>query len=332
MIHVQNLTKYYGDYPAVRDVSFSVPKGQIVGFLGPNGAGKSTTMRILAGYLAATSGEATIDGIDVFWDPVAVRHRIGYMPENCPLYPEMRVREYLHFRAGIKGLHGARRRQRLDYVLQRCWLEDVDRQLIGTLSKGYRQRVGLADTLLADPAVLILDEPTAGLDPTQIRETRNLIRELGQEHTLILSTHILPEVEMTCNRLIIIHQGRVAASGMLHDLETQAGAQPVLDVVVDGHIDPTPLRSSPHVVHLQAEEAGGRTNLRIFATSFDALLPELTKTAGSRGWVLREIKPRKQTLEELFVRITGSGQSPVVSGQSEKAPTDGKKPELATQH
>src|SRR5437868_9024894 len=246
MIHVENLTKYYGDYPAVRDVSFTVPKGQIVGFLGPNGAGKTTTMRVLAGYLTASAGRATIDGIDVFWDPVGVRRRIGYMPENCPLYPEMRVREYLHFRAGIKGLHGAKRRQRLDYVIQRCWLEDVDRQLIGTLSKGYRQRVGLADTLLADPAVLILDEPTSGLDPTQIRETRNLIRELGQEHTLILSTHILPEVEMTCHRVIIIHQGRVAASGMLHDLETQAGAQPVLDVVVDGRIDPTPLRSSPH--------------------------------------------------------------------------------------
>src|SRR5437868_5838514 len=249
MIHVQNLTKYYGDYPAVRDVSFTVPKGQIVGFLGPNGAGKSTTMRILAGYLAATSGSASIDGIDVFWDPVAVRRRIGYMPENCPLYPEMRVREYLRFRAGIKGLYGAKRRQRLDYVLKRCRLEDVDRQLIGTLSKGYRQRVGLADVLLANPAVLILDEPTAGLDPAQIRETRNLIRELGQEHTLILSTHILPEVEMTCHRVIIIHQGKVAASGMIGELENQEDGQPLLDVVVDGQIDPAPLRNSPRVVH-----------------------------------------------------------------------------------
>src|SRR3954471_4616560 len=237
MIRVQNLTKYYGDYPAVRDVTFSVPKGQIVGFLGPNGAGKSTTMRILAGYLAATSGTATIDGIDVFWNPVAARRRIGYMPENCPLYPEMRVREYLHFRAGVKGLHGSRRKQRIDYVLGRCWLEDVDRQLIGTLSKGYRQRVGLADSLLADPAVLILDEPTAGLDPAQIRETRNLIRELGQQHTLILSTHILPEVEMTCHRVIIIRQGRVAASGMVDDLDNQEDAQPLLDVVVNGTVD-----------------------------------------------------------------------------------------------
>lgn len=312
MIHVQNLTKYYGDYPAVRDVSFSIPRGQIVGFLGPNGAGKSTTMRILAGYLAATSGSASIDGIDVFWNPVAARRRIGYMPENCPLYPEMRVNEYLHFRAGIKSLHGSRRRQRIEYVLKRCWLEDVDRQLIGTLSKGYRQRVGLADALLADPAVLILDEPTSGLDPTQIRETRNLIRELGKEHTLILSTHILPEVEMTCHRVIIIHQGRVAASGMLDDLEGLAGAQPVLDVVVDSRIDVAPLRGLEHVTQVESEYDGSRTRLQIFSTSLDAFLPLLSKTAAARGWVLREVKARKQTLEELFVRLTAQATPPTV--------------------
>src|SRR5579872_1688063 len=184
MIHVRDLTKYYDDYPAVQDVSFDVLKGQIVGFLGPNGAGKSTTMRILAGYITATSGQATIDGFDVFWDPIEVRRRIGYMPESCPLYPEMRVSEYLRFRAGIKGVHGEKRRQRIDYVLKRCWLTDVQRQMIGTLSKGYRQRVGLADALLGDPKVLILDEPTAGLDPTQIRSARDLIRDLGQEHTI----------------------------------------------------------------------------------------------------------------------------------------------------
>ena len=320
MIQVQNLTKFYGDYPAVRDVSFSVPKGQIVGFLGPNGAGKSTTMRILAGYLTATSGSASIDGLDVFWDPVAVRRRIGYMPENCPLYPEMRVREYLHFRAGIKGLHGARRRQRIDYVLERCWLEDVDRQLVGTLSKGYRQRVGLADTLLADPPVLILDEPTAGLDPAQIRETRNLIRELGQEHTLILSTHILPEVEMTCNRVIIIHQGRVAAQGMVDALESEAGEQAVLDVVVDGPVDPTSLRNSPQVIHVESTAHGPRTHLRVYATSIDELVPELSKTAAARGWVLRELKPRKQTLEELFVRITSNQGSGAKGQESAKSP------------
>ncbi len=221
MISVTNLTKFYGDYPAVRDVSFKVDRGQIVGFLGPNGAGKTTTMRILAGFLTATSGKATIDGLDVFWQPVEVRRRIGYMPENCPLYPEMRVVEYLRFRAGIKGLHGRRQKQRVEYVLERAWLSDVRRQLIGTLSKGYRQRVGLADTLLADPPVLILDEPTAGLDPSQIRETRKLIRELGKEHTILLSTHILPEVEMTCSHVIIINRGQVAAMGPLKEMRGQ---------------------------------------------------------------------------------------------------------------
>jgi ABC-2 type transport system ATP-binding protein len=218
VIHVSNLTKYYGDYAAVRAVSFDVASGEVVGFLGPNGAGKTTTMRILAGYLTATSGKAVIDGLDVFWDSVALRRRIGYMPENCPLYPELRVAEYLTFRGGIKGLHGRACRQRVEYVVKRCWLEDVRRQLIGTLSKGYRQRVGLADTLLHNPAVLILDEPTAGLDPAQIRETRKLIRELGKEHTVLLSTHILSEVEMTCGSAIIINRGRVAAAGRLRDL------------------------------------------------------------------------------------------------------------------
>jgi ABC-2 type transport system ATP-binding protein len=222
VIHVSNLTKYYGDYAAVRNVSFDVPRGQVVGFLGPNGAGKTTTMRILAGFMTATSGQARIDGLDVFWRPVEVRRRIGYLPENTPLYPEMRAVEYLRFRAGIKGLHGRAASRRVAYVVGRCWLGEVRRQLIGTLSKGYRQRVGLADALLADPPVLILDEPTAGLDPSQIRETRNLIRELGQEHTILLSTHILPEVEMTCERVIIINRGQVAAEGMLEDLSRRS--------------------------------------------------------------------------------------------------------------
>jgi len=221
VIHVDKLTKFYGDYPAIRDVSFDVPRGRVVGFLGPNGAGKTTTMRILAGFLTATSGTATIDGLDVFWDSLEVRRRIGYMPENCPLYPEMRVTEYLRFRAGIKGIHGREASQRVERVLNRCWLTDVRRQLVGTLSKGYRQRVGLADILLTDPPVLILDEPTAGLDPRQIIETRKLIAELSQKHTLLLSTHILSEVEATCQGIIIIDRGRVAAKGDLAELRSQ---------------------------------------------------------------------------------------------------------------
>jgi len=243
VIHVSHLTKYYGDYAAVRDVSFDVAKGRVVGFLGPNGAGKSTTMRILAGYLTATSGKAVIDGTDVFWNPVEVRRKIGYMPENCPLYPDMRVREYLAFRAGIKGIHGWKRSSRVAYVLKRCWLPEVRHQVIGTLSKGYRQRVGLADVLLHNPPVLILDEPTAGLDPTQIRETRTLIRELGQEHTLLLSTHILSEVEVTCEQAIIINRGQVVASGTLAELGT--GGQSLEEKFVR-IVEQTELVSSSH--------------------------------------------------------------------------------------
>jgi ABC-2 type transport system ATP-binding protein len=234
MIHVDRLTKYYGDYAAVSNVSFDVKEGQIVGFLGPNGAGKSTTMRILAGYMAATSGTATIDGVDVFWNSVEARRKIGYLPENCPLYTEMRVAEYLKFRAGLKGVYGSKRRARLDYVLNRCWLNDVRRQLIGTLSKGYRQRVGLADALIAEPAVLILDEPTSGLDPAQIRETRGLIRELGEEHTILLSTHILPEVERTCDRVIMINKGKVALDKPLKHDQTEIGKLEEMFVRIKG--------------------------------------------------------------------------------------------------
>jgi ABC-2 type transport system ATP-binding protein len=242
MIHVEHLTKYYGEYAAVRDVSFDVKEGLVVGFLGPNGAGKSTTMRILAGYLTATSGTVSIAGLDVFWNPVEVRKRIGYMPESCPLYPEMRVEEYLKFRAGLKGVYGSKRRSRLDYVLRRCWLSDVRRQLIGTLSKGYRQRVGLADALIAEPDVLILDEPTAGLDPAQIRETRGLIRELGKEHTVLLSTHILSEVERTCDRVIIISKGQVVLNRPITAGESVPGELEDLFVRITGEVEETAKR------------------------------------------------------------------------------------------
>jgi len=232
MIVVENLVKYYGEYQAVRGVSFEVPKGRVVGFLGPNGAGKSTTMRCLAGFLTASSGSARIAAYDVFSDPIRARRQIGYMPESCPLYPEMRVTEYLKFRAGLKGLGWRDRRKRMDYVLEKCWLKDVKRQLVGTLSKGYRQRVGLADALLADPPVLILDEPTAGLDPTQIRETRKLIRELGQEHTMLLSTHILSEVEMAADTVIIIYQGQVVENGSLDEVRKKHKNQSLEDIFV----------------------------------------------------------------------------------------------------
>ena len=305
MIHVSRLTKYYGDYPAVQDVSFDVPTGQIVGFLGPNGAGKSTTMRILAGYLTATSGQATIDGLDVLWDSVEVRRRIGYMPESCPLYHEMRITEYLRFRAGIKGLYGAKRKSRIEFVLKRCWLDDVRRQIIGTLSKGYRQRVGLADALLAAPPVLILDEPTAGLDPTQIRSTRTLIRELGREHTILLSTHILSEVEMTCDSAIIIHQGKVAAAGSLAELKDKASANACLIAEFDGGIDEDSLRDLPGLTDATSERIDGGVRLRLHAADLGSISPKLCNLAATKGWTVREIRSERPTLEDLFVQITG---------------------------
>jgi ABC-2 type transport system ATP-binding protein len=311
VIHVTRLTKYYGDYAAVRNVSFDVARGQIVGFLGPNGAGKSTTMRILAGYMTATSGKATIDGLDVFWSPVEVRRRIGYMPESCPLYPEMRVTEYLRFRAGVKGLHGRAASRRVAYVLKRCWLDDVGRQLIGTLSKGYRQRVGLADALLADPPVLILDEPTSGLDPSQIRETRGLIRELGQEHTILLSTHILPEVEMTCDHVIIINRGEVVESASLKELAEAAGSKGAIVAVIEGDFQRQALSKVPGARRVQGEREGDLTRLVIAVDRPDEAVPALCKVAAELGWKLREVRPHRQTLEDLFVGIVG--------GQGEEA-------------
>jgi ABC-2 type transport system ATP-binding protein len=308
VIHVSKLTKYYGDYAAIRDVSFDVPNGQIVGFLGPNGAGKTTTMRILAGFQTATSGRATIDGLDVFWRPLEVRQRIGYMPENCPLYQEMRVVEYLRFRGGLKGIHGRKRRQRVEFVLDRCWLGDVRYQLIGTLSKGYRQRVGLADALLADPPVLILDEPTAGLDPAQIRETRKLIRELGRQHTMLLSTHILPEVEMTCDSVIIIHRGRVVASDTLEKLARQPGRQTVVVIDSNQPVDTDLIRHSPGVMKLENEAAENGTRLRITVEGTDDRASRLCRLAAEHNWAVREVRPQRQTLEDLFVRITGQEQ------------------------
>jgi ABC-2 type transport system ATP-binding protein len=306
VIHVVNLTKYYGDYAAVRDVTFTVERGQIVGFLGPNGAGKSTTMRILAGYLTATSGRAAIDGFDVFWKPLEVRRRIGYMPENCPLYPEMRVAEYLRFRAGIKGLHGREASRRVEHVLKRCWVDDVRRQLIGTLSKGYRQRVGLADALLADPPVLILDEPTAGLDPSQIRETRVLIRELGEKHTVLLSTHILSEVEMTCDHVIIINRGVVAEAGPIGELANRAGQQAVLIVELGGSVDPAEVTRLLDTTRGETQTLADGVRLRIPTANPTALATRLAALATEQGWQVRELRPQQQTLEDLFVRIVGN--------------------------
>src|SRR5690349_14721630 len=219
MIEVENLTKRYAGHTAVSGISFTVKRGEIVGLLGPNGAGKSTTMRVLSGYLPGTSGSVRVAGLDVFHNSAEVRRRIGYMPENNPLHLEMRVREYLKFRARLKGLGIKRSRQRVDAVMEQCRLNDVSKRIIGQLSKGYRQRVGLADALVHEPELIILDEPTIGLDPNQIRSVRALIKSLAGTHTVLISTHILPEAEMTCNRMVIMFQGKILAADTPENLQ-----------------------------------------------------------------------------------------------------------------
>src|SRR5271170_4034186 len=229
MIEVSNLTKRYAGRTAVSDISFSVAPGEIVGLLGPNGAGKSTTMRILSCFMPATSGTARVAGFDVFHQSHEVRRRIGFMPENNPLYPEMRVREYLKFRARLKGLGWKHSRKRVDTVMEQCSLTDVRRRIIGQLSKGYRQRVGLADALVHEPELIILDEPTIGLDPHQIRTVRQLIKSLAGKHTVLISTHILPEAEMMCNRMLIMYDGRVLAADTPDNLQRlMAGSSQII--------------------------------------------------------------------------------------------------------
>src|SRR5215831_13395393 len=234
MIEVERLTKHYGPVTAIRDVSFSVAPGTIVGFLGPNGAGKSTTMRILSCFMPASSGTARVAGHDVFRESLEVRRRIGYLPESVPLYPEMRVAPYLDFVAEVKGVSRSDRRRRVADVMDRCLVADVQNRLIGTLSKGYRQRVGLAQALVSDPEVLVLDEPTIGLDPKQIIEIRSLIKSLAGQHTVILSTHILPEVSMVCSGVVIINRGRIVASGSLDRLMDELSPLTRLQVQVEG--------------------------------------------------------------------------------------------------
>src|SRR5438445_5678605 len=255
MIRVDDLTKYFGPVLAVSHVSFRVAQGEIVGFLGPNGAGKTTTMRILTTYLPATSGIARVAGYDVMNQSLDVRRNIGYLPESVPLYPEMRVDEYLNYRAKLKGVERKTRVQRIDYCLDHCRIREVRRRLIGTLSKGYRQRVGLADALVHDPSILILDEPTTGLDPLQIRDTLSLIKALGERHTILLSTHILPEVEAVCGRVIIISRGRIGLDKKLSELAGDA-AYMVVEVRGPAGEVAKALRGTEGVAEVVAQPAG----------------------------------------------------------------------------
>ncbi|QOJ14890.1 MAG: ATP-binding cassette domain-containing protein [Planctomycetia bacterium] len=307
MIEVRNLCKHYGARKAVDDISFTVNDGEIVGFLGPNGAGKTTTIRILTCYHPATSGSARVAGFDVLSQSMQVRRNVGYLPETVPLYPEMRVREFLRFRGKLRGLSRADRESCIARVVERCWLREVVDRPISQLSKGYRQRVGLADALLHNPRVLILDEPTVGLDPTQIRETRSLIRELTRDHTVILSSHILPEVEATCGRIVIINRGRLVASGTPQELRSRRGDGAVhAEVRAPVEEALSAVRELANGAKVTAEAADGWTRLRVESTS--DLREPIFRLSTQRGWTLRELRRDAGSLEDFFVRIVADAQ------------------------
>ena len=314
MIEVRNLCKYYGSVRAVDNISFTVKEGEIVGFLGPNGAGKTTTIRVLTCFQPATSGAASVAGHDVFTESMGVRSAVGYLPESVPLYQEMRVREYLNFRGKLRNLAGDERRRAVDRVAERCWIKDVVDRPIGHLSKGYRQRVGLADALLHNPRVLILDEPTIGLDPTQIRATRSLIRELAQDHTVMLSSHILPEVEATCERIIIINKGRIVASGTPGELRERISGGSRLIAEFKGKSDDITarIRKLEGVSDVQTTSRDGWTNAAI-STQKD-LREELYKLATENGWPLRELRREVATLEDFFVKIVAGAAETTTEG------------------
>ena len=306
VIDVHGLNKSFGTKRVVVDLSMRVMEGEIFGFLGPNGAGKTTTMRILAGFMPPTSGRATVAGFDVFEQSLEARTHLGYMPENVPLYSDMRVTEYLNYRAALKGVHHRRVAERVGDVEELCGLKEVEKKLIGTLSKGYRQRVGLADALLAEPDLLILDEPTIGLDPNQIRQVRELIKNLGRDHTILLSTHILPEVEMTCSRVIIIHKGRIEAcdtpDNLLGRIRQAGGVLLEAKVGNDNGEEELMKISGVRDVVADGEDDWKRFSLRV--ESGVDVREEVFRLATDRHWVVRELTQRRATLEDVFVELT----------------------------
>jgi len=306
VIEVQHLTKRYGPVTAVDDVSFKAERGEILGFLGPNGAGKTTTMRVLTGYMPATDGKAIVAGYDVLEQPVEAKRRTGYLPETPPLYPDMTVSDYLAFCARIKGVPRSERATRLRSVMERTQIADVAKRHCAKLSKGYRQRVGLAQALLHNPEVLILDEPTAGLDPKQIIETRRLIKGLGGDHTIILSTHILPEVSQTCNRIVIINKGRVVAVDTPDNLTARLRGSETLYVQVDamGADAEGMLSSIPGVTRVSTSDR--RDSIAGFEVDSDSgrdVRRELAAAIVNRGWGLLELRPMRMGLEEIFLKV-----------------------------
>lgn len=313
MINVKELTKRYARTTAVDHISFEVAKGQIVGFLGPNGAGKTTTMRILTCFMPPSSGTATVAGFDVLEQPMEVKKRIGYLPETPPLYPEMETAEYLKFVGQLKGLSGTELQKRIDYVCERCAIADVRNKLLGKLSKGYRQRVGLAQAIIHNPDVLILDEPTAGLDPKQINETRDLIRSLAGSHTIILSTHILPEVEQTCEQVVIINKGKLVATDSVRNLQARArGAESILLEVAgrNGNLETSTVQQKLERVSgvtrvLCKHQVDSRAFFEVESQKGRLVRGDLARAVVESGWDLNELRPAAMSLEEVFLQLTG---------------------------
>jgi gliding motility-associated transport system ATP-binding protein len=327
MIQVKELTKKYARTVAVDHISFEVQKGEIVGFLGPNGAGKTTTMRMLTCFLPPTSGEAKVAGFDVLEQPLEVRRHIGYLPETPPLYPEMETTEYLKFVGQLKGLAGDELRRRVDYVCERCAVMDVKKKILGKLSKGYRQRVGLAQAIIHNPDVLVLDEPTAGLDPKQINETRDLIKSLAGDHTIILSTHILPEVEQTCQKVIIINRGKLVATDSVQNLRGRArGAESVLVEVAsrNGSLDMARVRQRLEQVAgvsgAVLKENRGSGGVFELESRKGFVRGDVARAVVEAGWDLNELRPAAMSLEEVFLQLTGEEMAP----EPEEATVGGK--------
>jgi ABC-2 type transport system ATP-binding protein len=314
MIRVTELSKKYARTIAVDQISFEVAKGQIVGFLGPNGAGKTTTMRMLTCFLPPSSGTATVAGFDVLEQPLEVKKHIGYLPETPPIYPEMETEEYLKFVGKLKGLSGGNLQKRVDYVCDRCSVADVKKKLLGKLSKGYRQRVGLAQAIIHNPDVLILDEPTAGLDPKQINETRDLIKSLAGDHTIILSTHILPEVEQTCEQVIIINKGKLVATDSVRNLQARArGAESVLLQVAgrNGDLEPAVVQQKLEQITgvsrvLTKGKDNGHAVFEVEGQQGRFVRGDLARAVVESGWDLTELRPAAMSLEEIFLQLTAS--------------------------
>jgi len=310
MIEVQRLSKRYGSVKAVERISFEVGRGEIVGLLGPNGAGKTTTMRILTTFLAPTSGIAVLAGHDILDEPLEVRRKVGYLPENVPLYNEMRVKEYLRYRARLKDVPRSRRRLAISQVISRCRLTEVESRVLGQLSRGFRQRVGLAEAMVHDPDILILDEPTSGLDPIQIREVRDLIRELGARHTILLSTHIMSEVEAVCGRVIIIAQGRIAVDDHIEHLRTDQA------ILVEARGPADSIRGvllgidGVRRVNVTSRD-GGLAGFEIHTRDGADLRETVCQKLTACGWPLRSLELRRSSLEERFIEaVTGDSSAP----------------------